>query len=96
MVDDGGPFVFVVVRLPVSAVHPGITVVVSLGEVDEAGVGEDGHGHQDEEEAELLVSLLEGVEQGLEAGKVSDQLEDPRGQLQSRMNVLAFPDTSRN
>ena len=48
-----------------------------LSEVDEAGVGEDGHGDDDEEEAELLVGLLEGVEQGLEAGKVSDQLEDP-------------------
>ena len=46
-----------------------------LSEVDEAGVGEDGHGDDDEEEAELLVGLLEGVEQGLEAGKVSDQLE---------------------
>ena len=44
-----------------------------LGEVDKGGEGEDGHGHQDEEEAELLVSLLEGVEQGLETSEMSDQ-----------------------
>ena len=51
-----------------------------LGKVYEGGEGEDGHGHQDEEEAELLVSLLEGVEQGLETSEVSDQLvnsQDP-------------------
>ena len=94
MFDLNGPMLTRDVGQPVGAVDPFWDFL--LGEVDEAGVGEDGHGHQDEEEAELLVSLLEGVEQGLEAGKVSDQLEDPRGQLQSRMNVLAFPDTSRN
>ena len=44
-----------------------------LGKVDQGGEGEDGHGHQDEEEAELLVSLLEGVEQGLETSEMSDQ-----------------------
>ena len=91
MVDDGGPFVFVVVRLPVSAVHPGITVVVSLGEVDEAGVGEDGHGHQDHQQPELLVvrcgrntllcwvylvSLLQSTKYGLEASEMSHELED--------------------
>ena len=45
-----------------------------LGKVYEGGEGEDGHGHQDEEEAELLVCLLEGVEQGLESSEMSDQL----------------------
>jgi len=60
---------------PVTAVHPVWDLLLS--EVDQAGVGQDGHGDDDEEEAELLVGLLEGVEQGLEAGKVSDQLEYP-------------------
>ena len=49
-----------------------------LSEVDQGGEGEDGDGHQDEEEAELLVGLLEGVEQGLQSSEMSDQLVNPQ------------------
>ena len=35
------------------------------------------HDHQEQKKAELLVGLLEGVDQRLEAGKVPHQLEDP-------------------
>ena len=53
-------------------------VVKLLSEVDQGGEGEDGDGHQDEEEAKLLVSLLEGVEQGLQSSEMSDQLVNPQ------------------
>ena len=53
-------------------------VVKLLSEVDQGGEGEDGDGHQDEEEAELLVGLLEGVEQGLQSSEMSDQLVNPQ------------------
>ena len=33
---------------------------------------EQTHGDQEEQEAELLVGLVEGVDQGLEAGKMAD------------------------
>ena len=56
---------------------PGAGGVVLLGEVDEGGEGEDRHPDQEHEEAELLVGLVEGVDEGLEAGKVTDELEDP-------------------
>ena len=76
MVDLGRPVLAGHVPGPVGAV---VTVRhLLLREVDQAGVGEDGHGDDDEEEAELLVGLLESVEQGLEASKVSDQLEYPQ------------------
>ena len=48
-----------------------------LGEVDEGGEGEDGHGHEDEQQPELLVGLLQRVEEGLEPREVAHQLEDP-------------------
>ena len=51
-----------------------------LGEVDEGGEGEDGHGHEDEQQPELLVGLLQRVEEGLEPGEVAHQLvhsQDP-------------------
>ena len=65
-------------------------VAVRLREVDQGGVGEYGHQHQHQQQAQLLgtngwsancdqgylVSLLQGVEQGLEPGKVTNQLED--------------------
>ena len=64
-------------------VHPPFTgavqatpVWVLLGEVDEAGVGEDGDGHEDEKEAELLVGLLEGVDERLQPGEVTNKFED--------------------
>ena len=53
-------------------------VVKLLSEVYQGGEGEDGDGHQDEEEAELLVCLLEGVEEGLETSEMSDQLVNPQ------------------
>ena len=36
-----------------------------LREVDQGGEGQDGHRHQDEQEAEFLVGLLQCVEQRL-------------------------------
>ena len=56
MFDLNGPMLTRDVGQPVGAVDPFWDFL--LGEVDEAGVGEDGHGHQDEKEAELLVRLL--------------------------------------
>ena len=50
-------------------------IVKLLSEVDQGGEGEDGDGHQDEEEAELLVGLPQRHEETLEAGEVADQLE---------------------
>ena len=48
-----------------------------LREVDEAGEHQDAHGHEEDEQPELLVAVGEGVGDGLEAGGVSRQLEDP-------------------
>ena len=45
-----------------------------LSKVDQRRKGEDCDCHQNKEKPELLVGLLEGVEQGLEAGEVTDQL----------------------
>jgi hypothetical protein len=36
---------------------------------------ENGHRNQEEEKAQLLVGLLQGVDQRLQAGKVSHQLK---------------------
>ena len=49
-----------------------------FGKVDKRRESEDCNRHQDEEEAELLVGLLEGVEQGLEPSEMSDQLVNPQ------------------
>ena len=65
------------VLLPIGAVEAGGVVDLPLAEVDQVGVEEDAHSHQDDEEPELLVGLLQGVEQGLEPGKVADKLEHP-------------------
>ena len=56
---------------------PGPGGVVLLGEVDQRGEGEDRHAHEEHEQAELLVGLVEGVDKGLEAGKVTDEFENP-------------------
>ena len=51
-----------------------------FSKVDKRRESEDCNRHQDEEEAELLVGLLEGVEQRLEASEVADELihsQDP-------------------
>ena len=56
---------------------PGAGGVVLLGKVDQGGEGEDRHPHEEHEQAELLVGLVEGVDEGLEAGKVTDELENP-------------------
>ena len=65
------------VLLPIGAVDTGGVVDLPLAEVDQVGVEEDADSHQDDEEPELLVGLLQGVEQGLEPGKVADKLEHP-------------------
>ena len=49
-----------------------------LSEVDQGGEGEYGDSYQDEQQAELLVCLLQGVEQGLQAREVTDQLVHPQ------------------
>lgn len=56
---------------------PGPGGVVLLGEVDQGGECEDRHAHEEHEQAELLVGLVEGVDEGLEAGKVTDEFENP-------------------
>ena len=56
---------------------PGPGGVVLLGEVDQGGEGEDRHPDQEHEEAELLVGLVQGVDEGLEPRKVTDEFEDP-------------------
>ena len=50
--------------------------VVLLREVDQGGEGQDGDPDEEHEEAELLVGLVEGVDERLEAGEVPDELED--------------------
>ena len=57
-----------------------LLVVQLLGEVDEGREGEDGHGHEDEQQPELLVGLLQRVEEGLEPREVTHELvhaQDP-------------------
>ena len=51
---------------------------VLLCKVDEAGEYEKGDHDEEEEEAELLVSLLQGEQEGLESSEVPDQLVDPQ------------------
>lgn len=46
-----------VVRLPLGAVEACVRGEVLLCEVDEAGVGQDGHGDQHEQQAQLLQRL---------------------------------------
>ena len=69
-------------------------VVKLLSEVDQGGEGEDGDGHQDEEEAELLVCLLEGVEEGLETSEMSDQLVNSQDShhFDQADDLSSFPD----
>ena len=64
------------IELPISAVEWSI-VDLSLTEVDQVGVEEDTHDHQDDQQTQLLVRLLESVEERLETREVSDQLENP-------------------
>ena len=45
-----------------------------LSKVDQRREGEDCDCHQNEEKPERLIGLLEGVEQGLKTGEVTDQL----------------------
>ena len=49
-----------------------------LDEVAEAGEAEAGDEDEHEHEAELPQRLADGVHDGLEAGRVAPQLEDPR------------------
>ena len=63
--------------LPVCAVDACCVMDFPLTEVDQVGVEQDAHRHQDNEQPQLLVGLLQGVEQGLETSKVTDQLEHP-------------------
>lgn len=51
-----------------------LLIVKFFSEVDQRREGEDCDRHQNEEEPELLVGLLQGVEKGLEAGEVADKL----------------------
>ncbi len=62
---------------PPEALDEGPVLFVLLGEVDEAGEGQDRDSHEHDEEAELFVRLLEGGEQRLEAGEMAHQLEHP-------------------
>ena len=62
-----------------------LLVVQLLGEVDEGGEGEDGHGHEDEQQPELLVGLLQRVEEGLQAGEMANQLENPQDSHHSHL-----------
>ncbi len=55
----------------------GCVVLVLLGKVDERRENEDAHAEEEEQEAHLLVGVLERVSQGLEAGRVPGQFEDP-------------------
>ena len=41
---------------PAGAVEPGLGARLALGEVDEGGVGEDGHRHQHQQQPQLLGS----------------------------------------
>ena len=68
MADHAAPLATGVVGRPGAAVDaPPLTVSLPLSEVGEAGVGEDGHRHQDQQQAKLAVGLLQGVQQGLQA-----------------------------
>ena len=60
---------------PVSAVDAGGVVDLPLAEVDQVGVEEDAHRHQDDQQPQLLVGLLQGVKQWLKASKVTDKFE---------------------
>ena len=62
---------------PIRTVDAFYVIDFPLTEVDEVGVEEDAHHDQDDQQAQLLVGLLQCVEQGLQASKVTDQLEDP-------------------
>ncbi len=55
---------------------PTCVLLVLLCKVAEAGKDEDAHGQEEHEEAELLVAVLQGEGDGLEAGGVARQLED--------------------
>ena len=60
---------------PASAVDAGGVVDLPLAEVDQVGVEEDAHRHQDDQQPQLLVGLLQGVKQGLKASKVTDKFK---------------------
>ena len=74
MVADVGPLGGCEGLLPARAVDAGVDVRL-LAEVDQVGVEEDAHRHQDDQEPQLLVRLLQGVEQRLQPGKVTHQLK---------------------
>ena len=58
-----------------NAGEPGGRLVL-LGKVAEAGKDEDAHGQEEHEQAQLLVAVLQGEGDRLEAGRVASQLED--------------------
>ena len=66
--------------LPVSAVDASWVVHLPLAEVDQVGVEKDAHRHQDDQQPQLLVRLLQCVEQGLEPSEMADKLEDSEGE----------------
>jgi len=63
-------------KSPPEGVDVAPVLLFLLGKVDERGEGEHGHGDEHDQQAELLVSLLESAEERLEPSKVSHQLED--------------------
>ena len=74
MVADVGPLGGGQGLLPARAVDAGVDVRL-LAEVDQVGVEEDAHRHQDDQQPQLLVGLLQGVEQRLKASKVTDKFK---------------------
>ena len=54
-----------------------LPVVLTLGEEGEAGEDENAHRDEHEQQAELLVRVLDGEAQTLESCGMSCQLEDP-------------------
>ena len=67
---------------------------LSLAEVDQVGVEEDADSHEDDQEPELLVGLLQGVEKGLEPGEVADKLEHPVRQSELLSLMEGLPNLS--
>ena len=63
---------------PPEGVDVAPVLLLLLREVDKRGEGEHGHGDEHDQQAELLVGLLEGAEERLESGKVSNELEDSK------------------
>ena len=81
---------------PPEAVEEGPVVgaVVLLGEVDEAGEGEDRDADEHDEQAQLPRRLPDGEEERLQTGKVPHELEDAQdlGHAHQPHNLARFPD----